>query len=81
MQAHHNVKAKNLAYEKELLELFVAGICFNCQALDLTRLWRQYCATLSPAFFATSQTSVIQKPDKTKTKLNCKSIWKQEMDV
>lgn len=38
MQAHHNVKAKNLAYKKELLELFVASICFNCQALDLTRL-------------------------------------------
>lgn len=50
MQPDHNVNAKNIAYEKELLELFVAGICYNCQALDLTRLWRQYCATLSSAF-------------------------------
>jgi len=50
MQRDHNVNAKNLKYKKELLELFVAGICFNCQALDLTRLLRQYCATLSSAF-------------------------------
>lgn len=69
MHCSHNTKSKNSEYQKNLLELVVAGICFNHQALDLSRLWRQYCATLSSAFF------LHHKPMKFKKQIKEKQNW------